>query len=158
MMHSWISRCKSSHEPCRLPSGTDAWLPTRLLDVGSYAESRPPCVVETKKLSADNVRYAALSHMWGDVEAAPPLQTMKFNYDSLKREIPFRKLPRNFADAAEICQRLGIKYLWIDSLCIIQDSKEDWGRESQMMHKVYKDAEVSIVAWVKLTGNPDANA
>ncbi|KAK0707905.1 heterokaryon incompatibility protein-domain-containing protein [Lasiosphaeris hirsuta] len=144
MMHSWLINCRSSHESCRLPPS--AWLPTRLLDVGTYAESRLPRVVETKNLSANNAPYAALSHMWGDVVEAPPLQAMKFNYDSLMQEIPLRRLPQNFADAALTCQRLGIRYIWIDSLCIIQDSKEDWEREAQMMHKIYRNAELTIVA------------
>lgn len=144
MMQSWIGTCKSHHTTCHLRPRSDKWLPTRLLDVGSDAESLPPRVIETSGTGA--AIYAALSHMWGDVETFPPLRAMKLNYEELKKEIPLRSLPRNFSDAVETCRKLGIRYVWIDSLCIIQDSSEDWKREAQMMHKVYKNAEVTIVA------------
>ncbi|KAK0709390.1 heterokaryon incompatibility protein-domain-containing protein, partial [Lasiosphaeria miniovina] len=91
--------------------------------------------------------YAALSHMWGDVqESAPPLRAMNYNYADLKDGISLGRLPRNFADAVETCRRLGIEYIWIDSLCIIQDSEEDWKREAATMHMVYKNAFITIAA------------
>lgn len=90
--------------------------------------------------------YAALSHVWGDVEAAPPLKTIRGNYDEMKEGIPLFRLPPNFADAVETCRRLGVQFIWIDSLCIIQDSDEDWQQEAGTMHEVYRNAEVTIVA------------
>jgi hypothetical protein len=146
MMHSWIRSCKSTHGACRRAPGSSPWLPTRLLDVGSDDGSREPRVIETKDLSTTDTPYAALSHMWGDVENAAPLQTMKFNYDTVKQNVSNRKLPQNFADAVEVCRKLSIQYIWIDSLCIIQDDQGDWAQEAKMMHKVYRNAEVTIVA------------
>jgi len=84
--------------------------------------------------------------MWGDVKVAPPLRTLKSNYDMMKEGIDLRSLPKNFVDAAIVCARLGIQYLWIDSLCIIQDDTEDWEHEATLMHLVYRHAEVTIVA------------
>lgn len=146
MILSWISECKSKHLACRIPEFSTPWLPTRLLDVGSDVDSRWPRVVETKGLLGSQVTYAALSHMWGDVIVAPPLRTMDYNYAEMTSGISVWRLPLNFADAVKTCRRLGIQYIWIDSLCIIQDNGEDWRREAGTMHLVYKNAEVTIVA------------
>jgi hypothetical protein len=55
-------------------------------------------------------------------------------------------LSANFRDAITITRALGIKYLWIDSLCILQDSKEDWEKESRKMAAVYRDASLVLFA------------
>jgi hypothetical protein len=94
----------------------------------------------------ESVTYAALSHMWGDNTVVPPFRTMKSNYKSLEEDIDGRDLPRNFIHAVRVCARLGITYLWIDSLCIIQDDSDDWEREAGLMHLVYKYAEITLVA------------
>ena len=60
--------------------------------------------------------------------------------------IPLRHLPANFRDAISITQQLGIQYLWIDSLCIIQDSKDDWEAESKNMRYIYREVVVTIAA------------
>lgn len=56
------------------------------------------------------------------------------------------QMPANFYDATIITRRLGYKYLWIDSLCIIQDSYQDWETESQNMGNIYKNASVTLAA------------
>src|SRR3978361_980413 len=58
------------------------------------------------------------------------------------------QLPRTFRDAIEIGRNLNIEYLWIDSLCIVQDSNEDWEREAAAMSKVYSHAVVTIAVGV----------
>lgn len=55
-------------------------------------------------------------------------------------------MPKTFQDAVTITRNLGIQYLWIDSLCIIQDSVEDWARESAQMGRIYRDASITIFA------------
>ncbi|KAL1614246.1 hypothetical protein SLS54_009896 [Diplodia seriata] len=67
--------------------------------------------------------YAALSHCWVN---HVPLRALKANIQDLQREIQEEELPRTFRDALAVTRQLGIPYLWIDSLCIIQDDKEDW--------------------------------
>ena len=63
-----------------------------------------------------------------------------------KREIPLSLFPKTFHDAIQITRQLGIRYLWINSLCIIQDSKEDWAIEAAAMGGVFKNSYVTIVA------------
>jgi hypothetical protein len=71
----------------------------------------------------------------------------------MKQEIPKHSLPTLFSDAISVCHELDIHYLWIDSLCILQDSKEDWKQESLLMGKIYSHAIINIAA----TGASDSN-
>lgn len=96
-------------------------------------------------LGAGN-RFAALSHVWGDVNRSPPLRLLSSNLRELKTSIQEDELPKTFLDAIHVCVRLGINYLWIDSLCIIQDSLEDWREQAPLMHLVYGHALVTIVS------------
>ncbi|KAI0178818.1 HET-domain-containing protein [Hypoxylon sp. FL1284] len=148
LMKSWISTCKNHHAACRLDASAD-WLPTRLIQIAE-SEGLYVRLVETSKHLNKHleppVQFMALSHMWGDVSILPPLRTLKSNYDDLQQEISMEELPQNFLDAVLVCRGLGIEYVWIDSLCIIQDSPEDWKHEAVTMHLVYKYAQATIVA------------
>ena len=64
----------------------------------------------------------------------------------MRNHIPTEALPRTFKDAIQLTRNLGVSYLWIDSLCIIQDSMEDWRRESRLMDKVYRYSACNIMA------------
>ena len=77
---------------------------------------------------------------------APPLQTTKANIGANLYNIPLTSLPRLFLDAINLTSRLGHQYLWIDSLCIIQDSAEDWNRESSLMASIYANSTLTIAA------------
>jgi hypothetical protein len=91
----------------------------------------------------DDTRYVALSHRWGsDI----PLQTVNGNISSLKHSISFDALPKTFKDAVTITRELQVPYLWIDSLCIIQDNPEDWAREAKLMEDVFSSAYCTIAA------------
>lgn len=143
-----MNDCKAFHSKCQL--GTTAWIPSRLLDVGSPGGSDDPKLTETaQKCIAEP--YAALSHMWGDAKRHPPLQTITSKYESMKSGIPMWQLPKTFAHAVAVTRQLGLRYIWIDSLCILQDLPRDWQNEAAMMHKVYKYAEVTIAAYVFLS-------
>jgi hypothetical protein len=92
----------------------------------------------------DQVTYATLSHCWGKIE--DKLMLMVENNIDWKKEIPqFGKL-KTFQDAIQIARRLGIWYIWIDSLCIIQNKKEDWQAEASRMSNVYKYSSCNITA------------
>ncbi|KAI1097865.1 HET-domain-containing protein [Jackrogersella minutella] len=147
LMKYWISSCRNHHAACQLDASSN-WLPTRLLQI-SKSETYIR-LVETRSHFNRNpecqTQFMALSHMWGDVSIAPPLRTLKSNYDGMKEGIHLRELPQNFVDAVLVCRALALDYVWIDSLCIIQDSPEDWQHEAVTMHLVYKYAQATIVA------------
>lgn len=88
-------------------------------------------------------RYAALSHCWG---SGSPMSTTRASLKGMKKSLQFDESSKTFWQAVNVTRRLGIRYLWIDSLCIIQDSKEDWATESARMSDVYNNALVTISA------------
>ena len=152
LIKSWAQDCKANHPNCATAPSAARWLPTRLLQLGGSG-LEPLRLLETAKLSPEQnllVDYIALSHMWGDTSVSPPFRTYKSNYVSLTKGINLSVLPRNFVDALRVCSKLEIQFVWIDSLCIIQDDPEDWGREAGLMHQVYKNAKLTIAAWVHI--------
>jgi hypothetical protein len=84
-----------------------------------------------------------LSHCWGTAEVT---KLLKSNLESMCQLVPLDSLPRTFQDAIAITKRFGVRYLWIDSLCIIQDSVEDWRQESALMGEVYKNSFLNVAA------------
>jgi hypothetical protein len=140
-----IHDCENSHPKC-WPADPEAkgWLPTRLLDVAP----EDPRLIDsaTEDLSGLETKYVALSHMWGSPTQAPPLRTLTSNLNQMRLGIEMWRLPKNFAQAVEVTRQLGLRYVWIDSLCIIQDSGADWQSEAKTMHQVYQSAAVTVVA------------
>jgi hypothetical protein len=84
-----------------------------------------------------------LSHCWGSKSF---LKLTRENYDELKVHIPFEKLTKTFQDAITITRFNKIEYIWIDSLCIIQDSRQDWEKESSLMKDIYSNSFCNIAA------------
>ncbi|CAF9915024.1 hypothetical protein IMSHALPRED_002313 [Imshaugia aleurites] len=88
-------------------------------------------------------QYVALSHCWGGLL---PLVLTTHNIDTLKDAINLSQLPKTFQDAIALTRFMQVRYLWIDSLCIIQDSHTDWEFEASTMKDVYKHAVFTIAA------------
>ncbi|KAH9204373.1 heterokaryon incompatibility protein-domain-containing protein, partial [Leptodontidium sp. 2 PMI_412] len=140
---SWIEECQASHENCRLiepPSTT--WKPTRLIYTGQPDIGIGPRLCLSSDLPADT-RYVTLSHCWGSISIFSLLST---NINSLLKDLPLAKLTQVFRDAIDLARRLDVAYIWIDSLCIIQDSVQDWRYESALMGNVYKYSWCNIAA------------
>ncbi|KAI1402473.1 HET-domain-containing protein [Hypoxylon fuscum] len=136
---TWQQECCRDHKDC--PNDTPASeLPTRVLDLGEDA-SDPIRLYESQK--GEKARYTALSHCWGGVILSV---TTTVNREARKKSVNFDELPQNFKDAIHFTRALGIRYLWIDALCIMQDSKSDWGNEAAKMQSVYAGATVVISA------------
>ncbi|KAF2827765.1 HET-domain-containing protein [Ophiobolus disseminans] len=129
--------------------------PTRLIDVGTQGSASPVRLVitsEDDELKGYHSSYIALSHCWGPQPTGIP--TMKTtNIDDFKREIERGSLPKNFQDAIRVTRELGVRYLWIDSLCIQQDATEDWEHEASMMDQVYKNSLLTL----SVTDSPNAH-
>lgn len=88
-------------------------------------------------------RYTALSHCWGKMQI---IRTTKATIEQMKQGIPWASLSKTFQDAITLTRKLGVDYIWIDSLCIVQDDNYDWERESATMAAVYKNAYLTIAA------------
>ncbi|KUJ18197.1 HET-domain-containing protein [Mollisia scopiformis] len=139
----WLAACSQEH-PRRQAQKTGQ-LPARLL----YIRKPPAAIdqpivqlVETKDLEI-SAPYAALSHCWGRLDF---VKLTSETLDSFKTGIPFDILTKTFQEAIQVTLNLGLQYLWIDSLCIIQDSVHDWEREASLMSSVYGHSHVTIAA------------
>ena len=119
-------------------------MPTRLINV-DQSNASDDCFLQLSN-GVSPVSYMTLSHCWGEPDGPRPPKLTNANVDLMRARIPVEALPRTFKDAIHVARRLGISYLWIDSLCIIQDSMEDWRRESQLMDKVYRYSACNIMA------------
>lgn len=97
------------------------------------------------------LQYVSLSHRWGNANV-PKLTTHQLT-SIVERGVPVHTLPKTFQDAFAVTKRLGYRYIWIDSLCIVQDSVEDWQKEASMMGEVYANAQCNISA----TGAKDSD-
>lgn len=120
---------------------TVPWYPTRLIDIGESSIANPRLVLSSE--SSLDGPYVTLSHCWG---SARSLQLTLSRLADLQQLIPVSDLPRTFKQSFEITRRLGFRYIWIDSLCIIQDSKDDWLFEAACMHEVYSHSYCTIAA------------
>ena len=134
----WLTTCENEHTDCLKDCSPN--LPARVIDVGAKNHDQTLRLVSTRDHSG---HYAALSHCWGG-KVSPLLLTS--NIDHFEDVIRFRDLPPTFQDAVTITRELNIRYLWIDSLCIIQDSKADWEQESKKMGLYYTNSTVTIYA------------
>lgn len=156
LISRWMRACIAGHEPCRLSLSGTAFdesippiLPTRVIDVGPPGEEIDPRLIETKGSTG---HYIAVSHCWGPPHERPLMSTTS-NLHSHMTRIPWDSLPRLYQDAITATRKIGLRYLWIDSLCIIQDSHKDWLRESKRMGAVYENARLTIAA----SHAPDSN-
>jgi hypothetical protein len=132
----WLNWCSFDHD-CYDVQSTPV-LPTRVLEIQGPQQVRV-------YLSGANERasYACLSHCWGGVV---PLKLSQDTLREFQQEVPWDRLPRTFKDAVEVARGLDLRFLWIDSLCIVQDDAHDWRRESAMMASVYSRAYITLAA------------
>ncbi|KAM0138471.1 hypothetical protein ACHAO1_003505 [Botrytis cinerea] len=134
--NQWLAECLTSHVHCC--QNPTEFFPSRLIYVGGKVAR----LVITSTLG-HRPKYATLSHCWG---AIPYLMLKTTSIDSMMIKIPEDNLTKTFQDAIRISRALGIEYIWIDSLCIIQDSSSDWQAEAVLMQSVYSNSEINISA------------
>jgi hypothetical protein len=113
-------------------------LPTRLLHLEKYSLR----LCDSSEILR-GTQYATLSHCWGGLES---LKLLKSNYKEFILDIPRDLLWKNFLDAIQITKSLNLSYLWIDSLCIVQDDPEDWRHEAALMSDIYGHSSINIAA------------
>ncbi len=133
-----IDECVRGHEDCiNFSTSSDPDLPTRVIDCANPARPR---LFSTGRQRG---RYLALSYVWGGDQVH---KTTLANVSAYERGIDLSLLPATIRDAIHVTHALGSQYLWIDSLCIIQDSDEDKRKELAQMHYIYRRAHVTIIA------------
>jgi len=146
----WLINCITHHAKCREQQTPADWLPSRLIAVGIPGNSQQPQLILTSELRGrNNNSYVTLSHRWASTHV---VRLKSSNIDSFRQRIPLESLSSTFLDAIRVTRALSVQYLWIDSLCIIQDSLADWQAESTKMGSIYRNCVCNIAA----TGSSDA--
>lgn len=125
-------------------SGDSIWHPSRLIHIGSTTMDMIQLPITTNEEDPSGP-YMTLSHCRGSRQ---PLMLLQETKTILLQGIELHQLPRTFQDAVTVTQQFGISYLWIDSLCIQQNSQLDWEAESLLTDKVYTKPYLNIsVNW-----------
>ncbi|KAM5363445.1 hypothetical protein ACJZ2D_012012 [Fusarium nematophilum] len=142
MIQEWLQVCESKHPDCC--HNSTAQMPTRLVDVGP-AESNTVQLIETN--STVKAPYLTLSHCWGK----DPKTYRRTTQGNLS--ISLEALPRTFQDAIFVTRKLKFRYLWIDSLCIVQGDQNDWEKESVNMARIYANGALNLAASYSADGH-----
>ena len=143
---TWYSWCLNSHESCnrkrREHPDVKQWYPTRLIKISRWSNQLRLILAKDEQPDGP---YLTLSHCWGKSNFIQLTQSTKSDF---LKGIPYSKLPKTFQDAISVARFLGVYYIWIDSLCIIQgeESLADWKREAAQMDKVYSHSTLNISA------------
>ena len=147
-INKWMGTCMRDHQDC-----SKAWhdqrsnlsfLPTRLLDVDT-GDDNIIRLIDTKTTKVKGP-YCTLSHAWGPREK-PFLTTTVWNMAKhLITGISLDELPDNFREAIRVTRFLKVRYIWIDSLAIVQKPFGDFAKEADLMHRVYRYSHCNIVA------------
>lgn len=153
MAATWAHTCLTEHNKCPKVSGLAfALLPTRVIDVGV------PGGPENPRLHTGGTTaglYFTLSYRWNQ-DNSQHFETVKSNLESYSSNIPFCTLPQVMQDAITITRKFGIRYIWIDALCIVQDSIEDWAHEAAAMASIYKNSLLTIAVANDRDGQPSS--
>ncbi|KAF3761990.1 HET-domain-containing protein [Cryphonectria parasitica EP155] len=142
IIRQWLEHCDKNHsECCPAALSTSGFsIPTRLVDVG---EPQCPSIKLVKTKPGDQMRYIALSHQWGKLKH---FCTTMQNIEHHRDKINMHELPSTFRDAVNVTRGLGIRYIWIDSICIIQGADGDFHQEAPKMEGVFSSAYVVLAA------------
>jgi hypothetical protein len=140
LLGQWLSICQREHRSLGCPDIEDVVLPTRILYFGTTIDLQDVHLLTSEGQTG---KYVALSYCWGGQNS---LVATKATIEQMSRGIALASMPAMFRDAVIVAHRLGFSYLWIDSLCILQDCPDDWDRESGAMGEIYRRAAITIAA------------
>lgn len=137
-----LEECIHNHELC--PKPHPSILPTRIIDCTN--PDKPRLVITGLNACAEQSshhRYVALSYVWGEAQQH---NTRINNVDSYTQGIDTNLIPQTIKDAMAATHAFRIQYLWVDALCILQDSEEDKAKEIAQMGNIYRNAYFTIIA------------
>lgn len=139
-IREWLDTCNREHDHhCNAGSAdrddVPTFRPTWLID------SAEKCLVRSKPSD----RYLALSYVYGPSRNGMP-QLLRSNVEEFQDELPDDDIPQTITDAMWLSRKLGLKYLWVDRLCIVQDDEEQKEAHVKHMAFVFTNAYLTIVA------------
>lgn len=140
LVRRWMGICEVEHETCLKHYGSVQDLPTRLLKI----EERGGGEMGMRLVDKSDVegKYACLSYCWGSIPQRS--MTTTANQNKYRHSVPWEELPSTISDAIKLCHKLGFEYIWVDSLCIVQDDQQDWLREASNMARIYSRSALTL--------------
>ncbi|KAH7317543.1 heterokaryon incompatibility protein-domain-containing protein, partial [Rhexocercosporidium sp. MPI-PUGE-AT-0058] len=138
---SWFDECQVSHSKCQ--ANLEPRLPSRVVCFDDDSGNDEFNLRVHESAADERGAYIFLSYQWGGVQ---PLTARSSNMLDVTKDISLEMVPVTWRDAFIVARRLGIKYLWIDALCIIQDSQDDWAREASRMSDYISNATFVLAA------------
>ncbi|RKL32586.1 hypothetical protein BFJ72_g10529 [Fusarium proliferatum] len=151
LLMAWLQDCDFYHAECHPIDRSSVQVPTRLIGIG-LSDGRSSKVYLREAVNAvcperGELRYIALSHPWGNGKNHDHFCTTKNNLDGrLSAGIDIKDFPNTFRHAIEVTRALGVPYIWIDSLCIVQGPDGDFDTEAKRMEAVFSSAYCVIAA------------
>lgn len=136
-IQEWLKQC-SGHRECSNPE--QRILPSRVIEVSPEQNTESPRLFVTNGLKGS---YAALSYCWGRNQVGI---TTRKNINERRSQLGVKSLSRSVQDAIVVTKRVGLNYLWVDAICIIQDDADDIVAELAKMGDIYRHAQITIVA------------
>ncbi|KAI1770788.1 heterokaryon incompatibility protein-domain-containing protein [Hypoxylon cercidicola] len=136
-LRSWLDECQQSHPKCK--AFRTEYMPRRVLEI-KEGPKQPTVRLCTDPPSA---LYVTLSYCWGGDQHSKTLKTRLGQYE---QGILFDTLPKTIQDAVIVTLGIGLTYLWVDAICIVQDDTEDKLEQISQMHLVYRGAYFTIAA------------
>ncbi|KFY54463.1 hypothetical protein V496_07254 [Pseudogymnoascus sp. VKM F-4515 (FW-2607)] len=134
---NWMQTC-NSHPHCK-PAG--GFCPTRLINVAD--PDNPRVELREEIILGTGFHYATLSYVWGHVH---PYVLEVANLQDLRKGLDITKLSKTILDAMRVAAQLGMNYIWIDALCIVQNSPEDMSEELPQMANIYRSSALTVFA------------
>ena len=134
----WLEECDLQHAECS--TSAEKPLPTRILDLGEENAASNVVLRDGQGMFG---KYACLSYCWGK---SKPFVTTASNQAQRLDGFAAEELPTTLRDAVYFTKELGLRYLWVDALCILQDDRGDWERESAKMSHVYGQSYITLCA------------
>jgi len=129
-----------AHAECSENTGSPKLLPTRVIDIGLPNSNASPVLLVSNGCFGD---WVTLSYCWGSFDS---VKTTTATLKEHQASLPFESLPPLFRDAILLTRRFNYRYLWIDALCILQDSEPDWRAEAANMGYIYRNSALTIAA------------
>ncbi|KIW32349.1 uncharacterized protein PV07_03902 [Cladophialophora immunda] len=144
----WFRACSESHTKCReLARKPQTFTPHRLVEIFAEGDGKSFSWRIVHPTDTESATYVTLSHCWGKSQRTCLTRS---NRCTFAEWVSFSDLPKTYQDAFLIAFSLGVRFIWIDSLCIVQDDDEDWTAQASMMGQVYQGACCNIAAtWAK---------
>jgi hypothetical protein len=139
---NWFQSCLEAHAECSENTGSPKLLPTRVIDIGLPNSNTSPVLLVSNGCFGDWITLS-YCYCWGSFDS---VKTTTATLKEHQASLPFESLPPLFRDAILLTRRFNYRYLWINALCILQDSEPDWRAEAANMGYIYRNSALTIAA------------